>query len=535
MATWESGHGAEDPGPAIIYVDATFSTTVDSSEDTDTELTLAEADVIGAYNMPVVYTVEAYSLYTQSINVEYITSSGTVSGTLETDVDFNVPVIISGTNINLIDYSIGSITSGTLNEEIDCFLAGDTGISGVYSTTPGDESAIVDYIIGEEFTGLDINITVDWRNWTSFSGSRDLTTEYIYLGSTNVAVNKTADISFGSESTMLSGSGEAYIDITFSGDVIYSPYFFNLYCTLLDTKYIDSELTVISGAVNYYITDIICGVSGTQNVDIDVYCCLTDYAIADYEVTVISGAIDKLNYDVYSCAQTTGYLSFDVDLLSLKISNFIPSADDYAYVSNGISVDITDDIYNVLTSASGIPCSGTCCLKVDNTAVPVTFSGITDGYRMYYTPTDGFSTLDGSTEFTVHAENSNGDVLERNYYLTYGYLVEYDNTERVGLGYGYGTQVLVRMAAENLTTCPKFSADAYYFTTERRRPVDLSANIVGLAVPEDYTYDLGAQISPQSTAFFYGKTFRIILNAKDFAGNEMEPYEFELKIEDTPD
>ncbi len=520
-----------------IYVDLTFSTTADSSEDIDTELTLAEADVIGAYNMPVVYTTADYNPYTQSLNVEYVTSSGTVSGTLETDVDFNISTLISGTNINLVDYNIGSITSGTLNEEVDCFLAGETGISGVPNTSPDTQNTIVDYIAGEEFTGLDINIIVDWRNWTSFSGSRDLTTEYTYLGSTNVAVNKTADISFGSESTMLSGYKDAYVDVTFSGDVVYSPYLFDLYCTLLDTKYIDSELTVISGAVNYYLTDIICGVSGTQNVDIDVYCCLTDYAIADYEVTVISGAIDKLNYEVYSCAQIAGYLSFDVDLLSLKISNFIPSADDYAYVNNGISVDITDDVYSVLTSASGIPCSGTCCLKVDNTAVPVTFSGITDGYRMYYTPTDGFSTLDGSTEFTVHAENSNGDILERNYYLTYGYLIEYDNTERVGVGYDYGAQVLVRMSAENLATCPKLFADAYYFTTERCKPVDLSASIVGLEFSEGYMYpvDLGAQISPQSTAFFYGKTFRVILNAKDFAGNEMEPYEFEFKIEDTPD
>jgi len=46
---------------------------------------------------------------------------------------------------------------------------------------------------------------------------------------------------------------------------------------------------------------------------------------------------------------------------------------------------------------------------------------------------------------------------------------------------------------------------------------------------------LGASISPQSTAFFYGKTFRVVLNARDFAGNRMEPYEFEFKIEDAPE
>ena len=39
----------EDSGPAAIYIDASFLAPSDGSTDTNVELTLAEADGIGAY------------------------------------------------------------------------------------------------------------------------------------------------------------------------------------------------------------------------------------------------------------------------------------------------------------------------------------------------------------------------------------------------------------------------------------------------------------------------------------------------------
>ena len=534
MATWE------DTGPANIYVDLTLVSGTflfDGSEDINTELTLADADVIGAYNMPIVYTTAVSIPAVQSSDVEYSTGTGTISGTVERDVEYTIGTSISGIFTSLIDYSIGITTSGSSDKYVDCFLAGDTGISGVPGTTSAAQNALIDYIVGQVFDELDINIPTTYWIWPAYSGTESFPTQYTHLPGTATSIERTVYVSLGSTATMYSGTQTADVEVIFRGDVIYSPYFFDLYCTLQDTKYIDSELTVISGSVDYYFTDVICATSGTQNIDFDIYCCLTDYVIATYELTVISGSVDKLDYDVYCSAQITDYLTFDVDLLSLKISNFLPAADDYAYTSDGISVDITDDVYAVLTSASGIPCSGTCCLKVDGEAVPVTFSGITDGYRMYYNPMDTFSSLEGSTEFLVHAENANGDILERSYYLTYGYLMDYDNIERIGFDYDINEQVIVRMSAENLATCPKYSADAYWFETRDYSQKDLNASIIG-ELPDiilEAEANLGVSISPQSTAFFYGKIFRVVLNAKDFAGNEMETYEFEFKIEDSPE
>jgi len=523
-------------GTNNIYVDATFATTSDNEEDVTTELTLADAGVIGAYNMPIIFTTAASTQSFQLANVEYSTGTGTTSGTVERDVEYFVNVSASGIYVSLVDYSIGTVTSGSSNKYVDCFLAGDTGISGVPNIIPAAQNALIDYIVGQVFDEMDINIPTVYWTWPSYSGTESFDTQYTYLPGINTSIDRTVYISLSSMVTTYSGSQSSYVEVEFAGWVNY-PLEFDLYCSLEKTdEYINSELTVISGAVNFYLSDIICATSGTQDFNFEIYCCLEDFFKLYSELTVISGSVDKLDYDVYCSGQNIDYLSFDVDLFSLKISNFLPVEEDYAFVNDGVSVDITDDIYAVLTSVSGIPCSGTCCLKVDDEAVPVTFSGITDGYRMFYNPTDTFSSLEGSTTFTVHAENFNGDILERDYYLTYGYLVDYNNIDRIGFDYGINTQVLVRMSAENLATCPKYSADAYYFETRDYSQKDLSASIIG-ELPDIISDDvnLGASIYPQSTAFFYGKVFRVVLNAKDFGGNEMEPYEFEFRIEDVPE
>jgi len=144
-------------------------------------------------------------------------------------------------------------------------------------------------------------------------------------------------------------------------------------------------------------------------------------------------------------------------------------------------------------------------------------------------PTD-FDNLVGATTVTVHTENDNGDTLEQDFYLTSGYIVEYDNRTQ---NYGFGSQVVVRGTAENLASCPTTGVDAYFFTTTPKTGVDLGASIIGRPWIES---NLTAEITPTTdTVYFYGKIFRIEVRAKDLAGNVMEPLIFEFKIEDKPE
>jgi len=509
-----------------IYTDITFTSPSDTATDTDVELVLAEADVIGAYNMPTVYTTTASTSGVLSKPVEYFKIDYTISGTENIYIEcFTASTTESGIFVCLTDYAVGETVSGTKNVYLDFF--------GASTATSGYQYTLIDYTAGQVLGAyLDINVPVSYWTAISVSGTEDLDIEYIRGSLSAEDITKITEASFGSYATMTSGGVDSDVDLTLAGWANF-PLIADLFCSLEKIEGVQTELTTISGGLYGCYTEILSCASSIDDIEFDVFCCLVDYATINHELTVISGSV--VNIDCYASSNVDDVISFgcDVDLLSLKISNFIPSEDDYVYGSEGISVDVTDDVYNVLTS-SGVSCSGT-CLKVDGVAVEITFSGITDGYRMYYDPPAGFEFLGGSTEFLVRAENSNGDVLERSYYLTNGYFMDYPNYPGK-FDFGWENQILVRMSAEDLATCPKFSADAYWFVTEHLMPKDLSASIVCIPAPgTEVIEELQASIYPQSTAFFYGKTFRVVLTCKDFEGNEMEPYEFEFKIEDGPD
>jgi hypothetical protein len=149
---------------------------------------------------------------------------------------------------------------------------------------------------------------------------------------------------------------------------------------------------------------------------------------------------------------------------------------------------------------------------------------------MCYDPLDDFESFMGTTTVIVHGENDNGDSLEAGFYLTSGYIVEFKHIKNP---YDYNKQVVVRGTAENWASCPNTGTDAYWFTTVPKISRDLGATIVGVPFK---TEDLGASITPTTdTIYFYGKTFRIEVRAKDLAGNVMEPYIFEFRIEDKPE
>jgi hypothetical protein len=135
----------------------------------------------------------------------------------------------------------------------------------------------------------------------------------------------------------------------------------------------------------------------------------------------------------------------------------------------------------------------------------------------------------------AYGSNDNGDTASHAFYLTYGYVVEYVNRPQGGWDLGYDSSVVVRASAENMASCPIKNAEAFWFETESRPNKHLGARIVGIPTTEfTDVRGLSATIYPQSTAFFYGKKYTVVLRAKDFAGNEMEPFEFEFKIEDEP-
>jgi hypothetical protein len=266
---------------------------------------------------------------------------------------------------------------------------------------------------------------------------------------------------------------------------------------------------LISGS--YFSTDVTTSGGLSYPLETDVYVSLLDVV----DGVTIDGPITIGNY-----------LSADMRLFALQIDNFFLDVDEYVKSTATMYVDITDK--------RGIPIdTANSYFIIDG--VPVT-SGIwftpvsrptASGYRMYYDPTGDF-VADDSTEVIVHAQNVINDWLEQTYYLLWGYNLIVNATELHS--WGWDKEVIVWSTASNLARCPAESADAWHFRTAPKPFKDLSASIV----PQVKHKDLSAVIYPISTAIYYDGTYKITVNLKDSAGNEMPPFILEFTVEDKP-
>lgn len=202
--------------------------------------------------------------------------------------------------------------------------------------------------------------------------------------------------------------------------------------------------------------------------------------------------------------------------MAIIIENFSMAVEEWTPVVDlsSLSVDVIDQVNTITTS-------GTYFLH-DGQIVSTSHSGISSGYRCHYYPTDVYSS--GTITITIHAENDNSEVEEENYYLLYGYNCEFSEL----IDWGYKSTVVITADAKNLAFCPNEVGEAFYFETADLHSYDLNAT---LQVVE--SVDLGATIYPQSTAFFYSRTYTItVIGVRDFHGNEMQPFSFDFTIED---
>jgi len=607
------------PDDAIdIYIDLSFLSVDPGTDDVYTSLRVNPADniglrdTVGDYKLiprtsgVLGYTVEVYTSYSGEFQDGYVS----------TLTRYRTNTTMSGMAVALIDYAIPTSVSGLSRTE-DADLAYFTGLTKVSGILDAD----VQFIGGQLYAFSD-NIFSYFHSEADEVAEDDYEANYTAGGEYSdlvpgppedqVIISGTNDYDgyFTVGSATNSGTIQEECELFLAGYPLeFHPskytYRFHLAAGMeADKQGAEWEAVVISGSVidipidvtstattsGYYNYDAVCGKTSFSGVDFPV-------ALISYSFTgeVISGTIGYFDSQAICGVSGTGGYTFDVDLLSLKISNFSLDIDEYASASGTICVDITDDVYNVITSGSYF-------IIGETITSGTSFIPITDGYTMCYdSPTD-FDNILGATTFTVHATNDNGDILERDFYVTSGYIVEYDNRIQ---DYGLGNQVVVRATAENLASCPDTGVDAYFFTTAPKFGIDLPATIVGMAYNRvvvtpsgvelaavvgtqqysaefyDFENNIVPGISPVwstngggtidsnglftagskigtfensvvaslgdlegyasvevkdiDTVYFYGKTFRIEIRAKDFAGNVMEPFTFEFKIEDKPE
>lgn len=518
-------------GTINVYIDSSFFPSASGIQDGPVSFIAGLADNIGLRDTVVNYLSPTTNSVGSDVTVGiYLTHSGAFQDSYENvATQFQTRTSMSGFEDVSINYFLPATISGLLGTRY-FDLKYFTGFTKI----PGYSDANLEFTAGNLYA-YSTNILGNY--WAR--ESEDTTNDYDghYTARTpRIAVDNL--FSYFTLGTLGPGTTPQDCEVSFAGYPIeFHPsnyaYKFHLLSGVSGTKQgSEWESTVISGAIYDIPWDVYSTVTASGHYNFDVVNGKVSFSGIDFPVSLVSYSFDSemalgvVSYyykDVVCGASGTKGYNFDIDLLSLKISNFSLDIDEYTHAASTVCVDITDDVHNVVTSGT--------YFIIDETVISGTsFTPITDGYTMCYdSPTD-FENIIGSTTFTVHAGNDNGDILEINFYLTAGYLVEYDNHAQ---DYGFGSQVVVRGTAENMASCPATETDAYFFTTLPRKTVDLGASITGHPLSEE---NLSAEITPTTgIIYFYGKEFRIEVRAKDFAGNIMEPLEFEFRIEDKPE
>jgi hypothetical protein len=513
------------------WIDTTFIASTSGDKDTNVQLKLVSDDIIGAYSMPIIYRQEETTPAEIDIMVRYYQEFNTISGVKNIATGYRVfePPKMDGVFISLTEYNTGNTAvSGVLNKPV-VYTTGYNAISGTLDNriifTGGREMfSFVTVRSNSQYAPPKYIAKDYWVNYVDFSG--------------NLTTSGTPIPFYYSDYSFITEYGEEFsgyhqgwrnniVDVSFAGWVDF-PVYGDVYSTIMGYNLgYRTEITSISGSVDVHYMDVISVDLGINNIDFDIYCAVVNNDYLNTEAETINGGIGYIETDIYSTIEREKYLTMDIDLLSLKISNFSLGIGEYTTASGFISIDITDDECPVSTSGT--------YFMVDDLRVPVIFSDIEDGYRMFYNPNDDYISLEGSTVFTVHAENECNKVLEQDFYLTFGYIVEYTNRQELfdNIDYGFQQKIVVRVTAENYASCPQVSSLAWDFESKPQANVDLGASIVGKFHAWEYN-EMLAKIYPHSTAYFYGKEFRVVVKAKDFAGNQMEPLILNYRIEDKP-
>jgi hypothetical protein len=504
-------------GTINIYLASSFLSTASGSKDVRIDFPVWRADNLGEGILPVYYTVTSGVISTQSFEADVEFQDITSSGFINTINELAIGTLTSGLGLDCINIYSMPVTSSGLTKKEDI----RNTYTANYNKIVAFKTYVTQFLSGRAYPYF---TSTSLRYYTK--DKADITKDYVSNYSAPSGINLTKDVlnfSYFPESLKTDGVTNAFMDSFFAGYVLnHSP--FQVICgrySVVSGSQFDVE--VASGHVKHVGFQSIIGLTTSDLLsDFDVHAGVVVSGVVDFELETIDGRIAFYDFDLYAGVSGIrhGY-TLDIDLLSLKISDLSITEGTYINANGTLCVDVTDDVCNVVTSG--------CHFVLDGTVVSGIFTPITDGYRMCYNPVDNFVSVMGAVEFQAVAQNEMGVILTKSFYLTSGYSVEYDN---VGQDYGWGNKVIIRMSAENFASCPGIGTFAYETESVFKESRDLPTIINGL--PLLWNSDLPAAIYPNSTAFFYGKIIKVEVRAKDYSGNEMEPFIFEFKIENKP-
>jgi hypothetical protein len=293
----------------------------------------------------------------------------------------------------------------------------------------------------------------------------------------------------------------------------------NVFCANSGTNdIIGCDIKQSSGRVSIVKDDVYSSELKNLFVKKDLYVSELTTDLIGSDINIYPGKRTYVRSDLFNSKLKYGHsVMSDIKTRSLFVGGFFIEPDEFIEASSIGSIDLIDYIYGIDESSIYIQKDGT-------TLSGISIEDIPNGKRIYFDPEDDYYS-DGEIVLSIYAESSIGEVLDQDFYLLYGYNLELNEV----VSWKPNSRVYIRSTASNKAFCKNYEGVAYYFDTVDYESFNLGASI---SAAFNLSSDINFSIYPQSTAFFYGKTYTVTVSGvKDHSGNVMAPFVYSFTIE----
>lgn len=378
-------------------------------------------------------------------------------------------------------------------------------------------------------TGVVTNLTTEYTTATILSGTNNVPVDVIYLDNVSnynnisteyylsTPVDNEVDLYLELKlyTSAADSDTDTVVDVTISDDKRFT-FISDVFSTVLgELSSIAADVEIDKGVIHNIVTDIFNSNLVVDNIATDIFNTDINREKFSLEAQIVPGTVQAVNTDIFSTGYIYNPIVSDIRTWSLFTGDFFLTNAEFKLAQESAWVDVVDYLWDIDIDNT--------YFMVDDTAVSgTTFSGIANGYRVFYNPPSDFDNL-GVFTYTIHTQNIMGDILEQDYNLLYGFDVNFNKV----VEWGPNNKVDILTKISNKAYCKNTAAESFYFVTKDYEALNLGSSILP-SVP----LDLGSEIKTQDKVFYYGGTYQITVSGiKDYAGNELSPIVYSFTIE----
>jgi hypothetical protein len=275
-----------------------------------------------------------------------------------------------------------------------------------------------------------------------------------------------------------------------------------------------NDMEVGKGRISSMCSSIISSYTSNSIIQTD---CVSSYELVAYslcDIEIGKGFLSQLCSDTFSAKLVMTSTMADIRTHSLELTNLSIPMGSFEYFGDFISIDVVDTIFDIDMA--------TTFFEINGHFPQMSYVHIHNGVRMFCEIGSIFIS-DGKIKCTAHAHNIVGDYMYDDFYTLYGFSAEYYGENK----FGYNSDIIVVGCATNEVQCPNTQCGSFTFSTEGYPYGDIASSVSCVIHA-----DIKSEVTPQSTAFFYGSEYTVkISGIKDNSGNIMEDTYIRFKIE----